>query len=92
MFGCYVLSPIFRCFSSLLDVRLMCALGGNLTRAADSILRTGDSEIRHFEMLFVTSYVNLNKNFPAGSVVCVPPKMLRPSSSLLCLPRGNQFC
>lgn len=26
----------------------MCALGGNLTRAADSILRTGDSEIRHF--------------------------------------------
>lgn len=62
----------------------MCVLGGNLTRAADSILRTGDSEIRHFEMLFVTSYVNLNKNFPAGSFVCVPPKMLRlPFSAFL---------
>lgn len=70
----------------------MCVLGGKLTRAADSILRAGDSDIRHFEMLFVTSYVNLNKNFPAGSFVCVPPKMLRPSSSLLCLPRGNQIC
>lgn len=70
----------------------MCVLGGNLSRAADSILRTGDSEIRHLEMLFVTSYVNLDKNFTAGSFVCVPPRMLRPSSSLLCLPRGNQIC